>query len=261
MSTTNLREEVREKYGSIALGQSEGCCGGEGGCDSSTKGQSESLGYDPARLATLPPGADLGLGCGTPLDAGELSPGQTVVDLGSGGGIDCFLAAQEVGPTGKVIGVDMTPAMVEKARENREKAGNPPVEFRLGEIENLPVADDTVDVLISNCVINLSLDKPRVFQEAFRVLKPGGRIAVSDLVLQAPLPEETKQSIDAYVGCVAGASLQTEYLAAIRAAGFTDVQVESKGSYSPAGESESGCTTPGIESVTSIRVRATKPQT
>jgi SAM-dependent methyltransferase len=170
----------------------------------------------------------MSLGCGDPITLAALTPGQTVLDLGSGGGIDCFLAAKKVGPAGKVIGVDMTASMIERARANKKQLGAENVEFRLGEIEHLPVADNTVDVIISNCVINLSPDKPQVFREAFRVLKPGGKLAVSDIVTDGPLPEAVKSSLSAWAGCVAGALDVNEYIAGIGAAGFTKVELTPK---------------------------------
>ena len=186
------------------------------------------VGYSAEELAAIPEDANLGLGCGNPTALAELKPGQTVLDLGSGAGIDCFLAANKVGPTGRVIGVDMTPEMIDRARENARKNGSTNVEFRLGEIENLPVADNTVDVIISNCVINLSTDKPRVFREALRVLRPGGRLMVSDLALKKPLPAAIRESVEAYVACIAGALVKDDYLRAIREVGFEDVEVLSE---------------------------------
>ena len=168
----------------------------------------------------------LSLGCGDPITLAALTPGQTVLDLGSGGGIDCFLAGQRVGPEGRVIGVDMTAAMLEKARANKAKLGADNVEFRLGEIEHLPVSDESIDVIISNCVINLSTDKPQVFREAFRVLRPGGKLAVSDMVTDGPLPDSIKSSLSAWAGCVAGALDVEEYVAGIKAAGFVDVELD-----------------------------------
>jgi arsenite methyltransferase len=183
------------------------------------------MGYSGEDLAAVPVDANLGLGCGNPVALSSLEVGETVLDLGSGAGFDCFLAAQKVGATGRVIGVDMTPEMVAKARENAEKGGYANVEFRLGEIEHLPVADNSVDVIISNCVINLSIDKAQVFGEAFRVLKPKGRLMVSDIMLLKPLPEFLEQSIVAYVGCVAGALQKQEYLQTVRSAGFHQVKI------------------------------------
>lgn len=264
-SKRELREKVREKYGSIAVAtESSGCCGGGAATaccgDETTTASLEKLGYSAEQIASVPEGSDLGLGCGNPIDLAEAKPGETVLDLGSGAGVDCFLAAQAVGKEGFVIGVDMTPAMVEKARGNAERHGYQNVEFRLGEIENLPVADNSVDVIISNCVINLSVDKPKVFREAYRALKPGGRLAVSDLVLTKELPASIKDSVEAYVGCVAGASLVEDYLQAIRDAGFSDIEVVNQSSY-PA-ESEQGRPLEDIEkvmqSVVSAKVRAIK---
>jgi arsenite methyltransferase len=186
---------------------------------------SQAIGYSAEDLQSIPEGANLGLGCGNPVALASLKPGEVVIDLGAGAGLDAFLAANKVGKTGKVIGVDMTPDMIERARENarREKYKN--VDFRLGEIENLPVADNTADVIISNCVINLSPEKPQVFREAYRILKPGGRLMVSDLVLLKELPEAIKNSAGAYVSCVGGAALKDDYLKAIKKAGFKEVKV------------------------------------
>jgi ubiquinone/menaquinone biosynthesis C-methylase UbiE len=186
------------------------------------------VGYSSEDLAGIPEDANLGLGCGNPTALASLKAGETVLDLGSGGGIDCFLAAKKVGPSGRVIGVDMTPEMLDRARENARKSKAANVEFRLGEIENLPVADNSIDVILSNCVINLSTDKPRVFREAFRVLRPGGRIMVSDLALKKPLPKAVRESVEAYVACIAGAQAKEDYLGAIRRAGFKDVKVVSE---------------------------------
>ncbi len=182
-------------------------------------------GYAASDLASIPAESDLGLGCGNPTAIGTLAPGQTVVDLGSGGGVDCFLASRKVGETGRVIGVDMTPEMIDRARGAAERRGYANVEFRLGEIENLPVANESADVVISNCVINLSPRKDRVFQEAWRILKPGGRMMVSDVVLRAELPPQLKDDLELYAGCVSGAVLQEKYLDMIRAAGFSSVRI------------------------------------
>lgn len=235
---SDVRTVVRERYGAIAQGSQQGCgCdGGAGGCcgGSVVDQVAEYVGYTPEQLAALPEGANLGLGCGNPLAHAEPRPGEVVLDLGSGAGMDAFLAAREVGPTGRVIGVDMTPAMLEKARANAAKVGAANVEFRLGEIEHLPVADASVDLVISNCVINLSPAKDQVFREALRALRPGGRMVVSDLVLLRPLSEEVRRSVEAYVGCVAGAALKEDYLQAIRGAGFHDVAVVEERSYGDA---------------------------
>jgi arsenite methyltransferase len=195
------------------------------------------IGYSAEELQSIPEEARMGLGCGNPTALASLKEGEVVLDLGAGGGIDCFLASVAVGKTGRVIGVDMTPEMLHRARENARNGSYDNVEFRLGEIENLPVADGTVDVVISNCVINLSPDKARVFNEAYRVLKPGGRVMVSDMVLTRELPENVRNSLAAYAGCVAGASLKEDYLATITKAGFEDVEVVSEQS-SGSGELE-----------------------
>lgn len=255
----DIRAIVREKYGAIAEGKPSGagCCGGSGcGCD----GVLEEIGYSEAQAAAIPEGANLGLGCGNPIAFAALVPGETVLDLGSGAGIDCFLAAREVGPTGRVIGVDMTPPMLEKARANAARGDFPQVEFRLGEIEHLPVADATVDAIVSNCVINLSPDKPQVFREALRVLKPGGRVLVSDLVLTRQLGAEARKNVDLYVGCVAGASLKQEYLDMMRDAGFRDVEVVSEGRYTVGTDTlpEGSAEREAFDSVVSIKVRARK---
>jgi ubiquinone/menaquinone biosynthesis C-methylase UbiE len=186
---------------------------------------SRNIGYTEEELKAVPEGANLGLGCGNPVALASLKEGETVLDLGSGAGFDCFLAASRVGGGGRVIGVDMTPEMVEKARSNAIKGNYANVEFRLGEIENLPAADHSVDAVISNCVINLSPEKKKVFAEAYRVLKPGGRLMVSDIVLLKELPDVVKKSIEAYVGCVSGAALKDEYLRIMKAAGFQDVRI------------------------------------
>jgi SAM-dependent methyltransferase len=225
MKETEVTKAVRERYGDVAKQKrsccSDSCCGGTQDVAEASK----RIGYSDAEIAAVPAGANLGLGCGNPLALASLKSGETVLDLGSRGGFDCFLAAGMVGETGKVIGVDMTPAMIDRARENIQKSSYSNIEFRLGEIENLPVADSSVDVIISNCVINLSQHKDKVFAEAFRVLKPGGRLMVSDMVLLAPLPAGIMSSLDAYVSCVAGASLKEDYLSGIRKAGFKDVTV------------------------------------
>ena len=209
-------------------------CGCGGGAGAAVGGSTKraDLGYSADELAAVPDGADLGLGCGNPLAMLELREGETVLDLGSGGGIDCFIAAKRVGASGHVIGVDMTPEMVDRARRNAAAAGAGNVEFRLGEIENLPVADSTVDAIISNCVINLVPDKRRAFAEAFRVLRTGGRLSVSDIVLTAEVPLVIRDSVEAYVACLSGAIMRDDYLAQIAEAGFTDVSVTSEKGFS-----------------------------
>jgi len=225
----DVRSTVRQTYGEIARGERAGC--GTGSSASSCCGSPASLGIGYSRddLASLPDGADLGLGCGNPGAIAALSEGETVVDLGSGGGIDCFLAGQRVGPTGRVIGVDMTPDMIERARRNATTVGAENVEFRLGEIEALPVADGTADVVLSNCVVNLSTDQARVYREAFRVLKPGGRLAISDMVARAELPAAIRDDLALRAGCVAGAATAHELERHLAAAGFVNVQVRERG--------------------------------
>ena len=225
----DIRVAVRERYAAAA--RSQGCCGDSGGSccgGSATEEQSRSIGYSAEQLASLPEGANLGLGCGNPTAIAALREGETVVDLGSGGGIDCFLAARRVGASGRVIGVDMTPDMLDRARAAGRRSGLANVEFRLGEIEHLPLADESADVVISNCVINLSPDKPQVFREAYRVLRRGGRLAVSDIVLLEDLPESLRADVGLYAGCIAGAARKEQYLAAVREAGFSDVRVVSE---------------------------------
>ena len=227
MEDKQIKKVVREGYAKIAK-QDSSCCAPVNSCCGSTdlaQDISKSIGYTEEELKAVPEGANLGLGCGNPVALASLREGETVLDLGSGAGFDCFLAAGKVGENGRVIGVDMTPEMIEKARENASKGNYTNVEFRLGEIENLPVADNSVDVVISNCVINLAPDKRKVFKEAFRVLKPGGRLMVSDIVLLKELPEFIKNSIEAYIGCLSGAIMKDEYIEAIKAAGFQEVSI------------------------------------
>ena len=225
----DVRTSVRERYASVARGKT-GCCGSGSSCCSSSAAaeQSKRIGYTDEEIAVLPDEANLGLGCGNPTALAALEEGQVVVDLGSGGGIDCVLAARRVGASGRVIGIDRTPEMIERARSAAEHAGHTNVEFRLGEIEHMPVADSTADVVISNCVVNLSPDKEQVFREAHRILKPGGRFLVSDIVVSQELPEEIRRSMNLYASCVSGAMLRDAYLEAIRKAGFTDVRVVSE---------------------------------
>jgi len=227
MKEKEIKKAVREGYAKIAS-QGNSCCGQSSSCCGSAavaQDISKKIGYAEEEMKAVPEGANLGLGCGNPVALASLKKGETVLDLGSGAGFDCFLAAQKVGAKGKVIGVDMTPEMLDKARENARKGKYKNVEFRLGEIENLPVADSSVDVIISNCVINLSPDKARVFAEAFRVLKPGGRLMVSDIVLLQELPDAIKNSVQAYIGCLSGAVMKAEYLRLIKKAGFKDVSI------------------------------------
>lgn len=227
MKEAEIKKKVREGYAQIAKKESS-CCASVSPCCGSadlTQTISKNIGYTDEELRSIPEGANLGLGCGNPVALASLAEGETVLDLGSGAGFDCFLAANRVGKEGRVIGVDMTPEMIEKARENAQKGNYQNVEFRLGEIENIPVADNSVNVVISNCVINLSPDKSRVFQETFRVLKLGGRLMVSDIVLLKELPEFIRDSIAAYIGCISGAMMKDDYIEAVKKAGFREVRI------------------------------------
>ena len=230
-----IRQNVRNSYSEVAEANNDGgCCGVEASCcgvsdDTAINALvSTRLGYSQDDLDQVPEGADMGLGCGNPRAIASIQPGETVLDLGSGGGFDCFLAAAETGEKGTVIGVDMTPTMISKARNNADRGQYTQVEFRLGEIENLPVADNHVDVIISNCVINLSPDKKRVFQEAFRVLKTGGRLAISDVVASTELPDEVRNDLQLYSGCMAGASLIHELEDMLVEAGFESIRIAPK---------------------------------
>src|SRR5436190_6427184 len=257
------RTAVREKYEAIAAGRASNCCSVPCGCNGGDpEPVLEAIGYTAEQGAAIPAGSNLGLGCGNPTALAEIRSGETVLDLGSGAGIDCFLAAREVGPAGRVIGVDMTPAMIEKARANAAKGEFRNVEFRLGEIEHLPVADASVDLVISNCVINLSPDKPQTFREAFRALTPGGRMLVSDLVLLRPLAPELQKSVDLYVGCIAGASLEQDYLAMMREAGFENVEIVDRSGYTVGADSlpAGGVERVAFDAVASVKVRAWKPR-
>lgn len=224
--TEAVRQYVRERYEAIAEQSETGCgCAASGCCGEDAGSYGRKLGYTTDELAAAPAGADLGLGCGNPLAIAGIKPGEVVLDLGSGAGFDCFLAARQLAGTGRVIGVDMAPAMLSKARANAAKSGFTNVEFRLGEIEALPVADGSVDLIISNCVINLSPEKDRVFQEAFRVLKPGGRLAIADVVATKPLPLQLRQKLAAIGACVGGAMLVEDMRALLASAGFGRVDV------------------------------------
>ena len=227
MDDKNIKEFVKERYSKIASNKEDSCgCG----CieeDSIIK-QAKAVGYTLEEIKSIPSGAVFGLGCGNPTALAEINPGETILDLGSGGGIDVFLAAQKVGEAGKVIGVDMTLEMVETAVKNAIEGGYENVEFKLGEIENLPVEDNSIDLIISNCVINLTPDKIKAYGEAFRVLKPGGRILVSDLITDGFIPDEIRESFQAWSNCIAGALEKHEYLDAIKNAGFRDVEIKSE---------------------------------
>ena len=276
MKNEEIKKAVRQGYSKIAKDSGschcrpKSCCGSPGTADTISK----NIGYSEEEMGSAPEGANLGLGCGNPTALASLKEGETVIDLGCGAGFDTFLAANMVGQTGRVIGIDMTPDMLQNARANAEKGGYQNVEFRLGEIENLPVADSCADIIISNCVINLSPDKPGVFREAFRALKPGGRLMVSDIVLLKELPDNIRESVSAYVGCVAGALMKGDYLATIKEAGFQSVKVIDETIYpikSMAGDLAGGSAIDKLSvrqkddatdfrnSVASIKVRAVKP--
>lgn len=230
-----IKKVVRDGYAKIAKNNSS-CCTPMNSCYGNAdlaQDISKKIGYTDEELKAVPENSNLGLGCGNPVAIASLKEGEIVLDLGSGAGFDCFLAANKVGKNGRVLGVDMTPEMVEKARENAKKGNHENVEFRLGEIENLPVADNSVDVVISNCVINLSPDKGQVFREAFRVLKPGGRLMISDLVLLKELPDFIKNSVEAYIGCLSGAMMRNEYIEDIKRAGFQDIRIIDETSFHP----------------------------
>ena len=231
----DIRQNVRNSYSAVAEASDSGdCCGEQTSCCGVSSDAaintlvSTRLGYSAEDIDAVPEGADMGLGCGNPRAIASIKSGETVLDLGSGGGFDCFLAATETGDSGRVIGVDMTPAMISKSRHNAAKGNYTQVEFRLGEIEYLPVANETVDVIISNCVINLSPDKRRVFSEAFRVLKNGGRLAISDVVASAELPQEVRDDLQLYSGCMAGASHIDELTQILADSGFTDIRISPK---------------------------------
>lgn len=275
MEKKSIKSMVRQKYASVAIKQSSCCTPDAPACGGTVSAEaiSSRLGYTGEDLQVIPEGANLGLGCGNPVAFASLREGETVLDLGSGAGVDCFLAAARVGIHGRVIGVDMTPEMLERARENAEKNNYENVEFRLGEIENLPVADNSVDAVISNCVINLSPDKKRVFNEIYRVLRPGGRLMVSDIVLLKELPDCVKNSAAAYAGCIAGAMVKADYLEVIGGAGFQEVKVMEESRFpvefaesDPFAKAllEEAATTPEIlkeaaASVMSIKVYGIKP--
>ncbi len=228
MKEEKVRKIVRKRYGNVAKNSSSCCASSDSSCGCSSvniEDLSKRIGYSEEELSSVPEGANLGLGCGNPIALASLKEGETVLDLGSGAGFDCFLAARKVGKKGKVIGVDMTPEMLDKGRANAKKGNYTNVEFRLGEIENLPVADQSVNVVISNCVINLSPNKRQVFKEAYRVLAPNGRLMVSDMVLLDELPKELKENAQAYTSCVSGAELKEKYLNLIKEAGFKEVKV------------------------------------
>ncbi|MDY0087427.1 MAG: arsenite methyltransferase [Coriobacteriia bacterium] len=275
----DIKDAVRDRYADHATNATS-CCspsitraGLASCCGSSDQSVSERLGYDARDLAAIPEGADLGLGCGNPLAMLELKEGEIVLDLGSGAGIDCFLAAKRVGSTGRVIGVDMTPEMIARARRNAAQGGIDNVEFRLGEIEHLPVEDNSIDAVISNCVINLVPDKRQVFADVFRALKPGGRLSVSDIVTLGEIPLQIRSSVEAYVSCLSGAILRDDYLDLLTDVGFTDITARESRSFTvgdvvgdaSAAEfaQQSGATMEEFEAAAalfqSVRVSARKP--
>lgn len=255
-----VRSIVRDHYASVArsgaaTGCTPGCCAPDS-LGTATGTAAGTLGYTSVQTDVVPDGADLGLGCGNPTAIASLRPGETVLDLGAGGGFDCFIAAHQVGPTGRVIGVDMTPDMVGLARDNARKVKSTNVEFRLGEIEHLPVADSSVDAILSNCVINLSPEKAAVFRESFRVLRPNGRLAISDVVATAPIPIELRNQATALAGCIAGAAPIGDVREMLAAAGFVDIDV----TIAPRSAEIVGSWLPGIEKfVASATISARKP--
>lgn len=275
MNDSEIKVLVKESYGKIAR-TGGSCCPTKGSCCGTLPPEeiSKNIGYSEEEMNAVPQGANLGLGCGNPIALASIKEGETVLDLGSGAGFDSFLAANRVGPTGKVIGVDMTPEMINRARENADKGSYSNVQFVPGELEDLPVDDNSMDAVISNCVINLVPDKKKAFEEAFRVLKPGGRLMVSDLVLRQKLPLSIENSIEGYVGCISGAVMKDVYLDAIGSAGFGDVEVIEESPFSldffvsdstdqaidqspkMSAEEVNGF----ADSVSSIKVRAIKPR-
>jgi len=247
-----IKKIVRGRYSQIAK-EGTSCCSTCGPCGTDVLEQAKNIGYSEEELGKIPESAIMGLGCGNPTALADLKKGETVLDLGAGAGIDVFLAANKVGSKGRVIGIDMTEEMVKRANETAKKYGYQNVEFKVGEIENLPIEDNSVDVIISNCVINLSPDKLRTYQEAYRVLKPGGRILISDIVTEGELPEDTRKNLDAWAGCIAGALDKKEYLDTIKNAGFRDVNIVSQNTFYE----------PGLDDrltgkITSVEVKARK---
>jgi len=257
MESTQIKAAVTEQYAKVAEG--EATCGALCGCTENAEGLAITFGYSAAELATLPEGANLGLSCGNPQAIAAIQPGETVLDLGSGAGFDCFLAARQVGPGGRVIGVDMTDAMLDKARANAAKSGIANVEFRRGDIEALPLDDSSVDVTISNCVLNLVPDKDRAFREIHRVLKPGGRLAVSDMAWATEPSPEIRKDMEALVGCIGGALVLDDYLSRLKRAGFSRVDVEKHVEAARKMVEVSGIAPPpGVEHLISVNITATK---
>jgi arsenite methyltransferase len=257
MEGNEIKMAVKEQYGKVAKG--EATCGSLCGCTHNAEGLAITFGYSAAELATLPEGANLGLSCGNPQAVAAIQPGETVLDLGSGAGFDCFLAARKVGPAGRVIGVDMTDAMLEKARANEAKTGLSNVEFRKGEIEFLPVEDDSIDVVISNCVLNLVPDKDRAFREIHRVLKSGGRLAVSDMSWEIEPAASVRKDMEALLGCIGGALVLDDYVTRLKQAGFASVEVEKHAEAAHKMVEVSGAVPPaGVEHLLSVNITATK---
>jgi arsenite methyltransferase len=257
MEGNQIKAAVREQYGKVAEGTAT--CGSLCGCTDNAEGLAITFGYSPAELATLPDGANLGLSCGNPQALAAMQPGETVLDLGSGAGFDCFLAAGKVGTTGRVIGVDMTDAMLDKARANAAVAGFANVEFRKGEIESLPVDDGSVDVVISNCVLNLVPDKDQAFREIHRVLKSGGRLAVSDMAWESEPASSLRRDMEALVGCIGGALVLDDYVSRLKRAGFARVDIEKHAEAARKMVEVSGTVPPpGIEHLLSVNITATK---
>ena len=252
-----IKAAVRERYGEVAKG--EATCGSLCGCTENAEGLAIAFGYSADELTTLPEGANLGLSCGNPQAVAMMQPGETVLDLGSGAGFDCFLAAGKVGPAGRVIGIDMTDDMLEKARANAAKTGLGNVEFRKGEIESLPVDDDSIDVAISNCVLNLVPDKDQAFREIHRVLKPGGRLAVSDMAWESEPAESVRKDLEAMVGCIGGALVLDDYVSRLKRAGFARVAVQKHAEAARKMVEVSGAVPPpGVENLLSVNITATK---
>jgi len=252
----DVKKFVRERYGQVAENKQSGCCDTtSSSCCGSQSSTELQIGYSKDQLEAIPDDADLGLGCGNPTAFADIKEGETVLDLGSGGGIDCFLAARKVGQSGKVLGVDMTERMINLASKNASDAGHTNVEFRLGEIESLPVEDNSVDLIISNCVINLAPDKTKVFGEAYRVLKPGGRFMVSDLVTSEEIPDHVRKSFEAWAECIAGALIKEDYLEIIKSIGFENIEVLKEHKYV-----EDHMSDELKGKVLSVSVKAFKPQ-
>ncbi|MCX6776120.1 MAG: arsenite methyltransferase [Candidatus Micrarchaeota archaeon] len=252
MKNSEIKKIVKKRYSQIAK-KGTSCCPTCGPCGHNATEQAKRIGYSEEEIEKIPKEAVMGLGCGNPTALADLREGETVLDLGAGAGIDVFLAANKVGPEGYVIGVDMTEEMIKKANKTAKKHGYKNVEFRVGEIENLPVEDNSVDVIISNCVINLSTDKLRTYKEAYRVLKPGGRVLISDLVTEGELPEKIRRNFDAWAGCIAGALEKKKYIETIRKAGFRDVKIVSQNAFY-----EPGLTGILRGKITSVKVKAYK---